>query len=78
MRNHKRPEQKTLKPMNLFESELIPFESIDVMSAAQPRYIVVYHHLTKEEAKRIIQHLEDCLNRPGATVTLPIIGRMVN
>jgi len=74
----RRPDQKQLKPMNLFESELLPYETIDIMSAAQPRYVVVYHHLSKQETEKVIQYLQEKLRIQRGAIVLPMVGRMAN
>lgn len=78
MNSHVKPDKKTLKPIHLFEAEMLPQTDIDVLSAAVPRYVIFHAHLTDAKAQEIIEFLQAEREKGiKGTITLPIWGRMI-
>lgn len=61
----------------MYESVMLSEEDIKITSAVEPRYIVTYAHFSREEARRVIEFLEEKCNHERGSIILPIMGRMV-
>lgn len=77
MNLRKRPDRKSLKPINLFDAELHRIDGDEVISSVEPRYLPVYPHMTKEEAQKLHDFLGEQLKSARGTIIYCVMGRMV-
>jgi len=67
-----------VKPIDLYEAELVDRNDINPMRSIEPRHTAIYIHLTIDEAKSILQHLAaEIENHKTGTILLPLYGREV-